>query len=123
MMIQFLYHDGIQKEIAILEKRFVTIRDGLSAFERLCEVQFNPISPRQVIAPAKLHRITQNDVWTLWKTELVLPKSGLRPSQWPRMWFVVKGEIIVFLCTSSHVDNYNDKDMDHLALSRVSDFF
>jgi len=122
-MIEFLYHDGIQKEIAALERRFRTIRDGFSAFERLCEVQFNPTNPRQVIAPAKLHRITQNDIWTLWKTELVVPNSGLRPNQWPRMWFVVKGAIIAFLCISSHVDNYNDENMNRLAMSRVSDFF
>ena len=47
-MIEFLYHDGIQKEIAALERRFHRIRDGLSAFERLCEVQFHPTNPRQV---------------------------------------------------------------------------
>jgi hypothetical protein len=122
-MIQFLYHDGIQKEIAALERRFRTIRLGLSAFEKLCEVQFNPTIPRQVIAPAKIHRIVQNDIWTLWKVELVIPKSGLRPNQWPRMWFVVKGEIVVFLCVSSHIDNYDDEKMNQLALSRVSDFF
>jgi len=122
-MIEFLYHDGIQKEIAAIERRFRTIRDGFSAFERLCEVQFNPTNPRQVIAPAKLHRITQNDIWTLWKTELVVPNSGLRPNQWPRMWFVVKGAIIAFLCISSHVDNYNDEEMNRLVLSRVSDIF
>lgn len=122
-MIQFLYHDGIQKEIAALERRFRTIRDGLLSFERLCEVQFNPTNPRQVIAPAKLHRVTQNDIWTLWKIELVIPNSGLRPNQWPRMWFVVKGTIIAFLCISSHIDNYKDEDMNRLALSRVSDFF
>ena len=122
-MIEFLYYDGIQKEIAALERRFRTIRNGLSSFERLCEVQFNLTEPRQVIAPAKLHRITQNDIWTLWKVELVIPNSGLRPNQWPRMWFVVKGAIIAFLCISSHVDNYNDEDMNRVALSRVSDFF
>ena len=122
-MIQFLYHDGIQKEIAALERRFSAISDGLSAFERLCDVQFNPISPHQVIAPAKLHRILQNDIWTLWKIELVVPNSGLRPNQYPRMWFVVKGAIVAFLCISSHIDNYNDEEMNRLALSRVSDFF
>jgi hypothetical protein len=122
-MIQFLYHDGIQKEIAALERRFRTIRDGFSVFERLCEVQFNPTNPQQVIAPAKIHRITQNDLWTMWKVELVVPNSGLRPNQWPRMWFVTKGEIIVFLCIASHIDNYNDSDINKLALSRVLDFF
>jgi len=120
-MIQFLRHDGIEKEIAALERRFRTIRGGLTAFERLCQVQFNPTSPRQVIAPAKLHRISQNDVWTLWKIELVLPNSGLRPNQWPRMWFVVKGEIIAFLCIASHIDNYSDEEKDRLASSRLSD--
>lgn len=122
-MIQFLYHDGIQKEIAALGRRFRTIHEGLSALERLCEAQFDPVNPRQVIAPAKLHRISQNDIWTLWKVELIIPNSGLRPNQWPRLWFVVKGTIVVFLCMSSHIDNYNDKEMDNLALSRVSDFF
>jgi hypothetical protein len=122
-MIQFLYHDGVQKEIIAIEQRFRTIRDGLSSFERLCEVQFNPTNPQQIIAPAKLHRITQNDIWTLWKIELVVPNSGLRPNQWPRMWFVVKGAIIAFLCVASHIDNYNDEKMNRLALSRASDFF
>lgn len=123
-MIQFLYHDGIQKEIAALEeRRFRTIRGGFSAFERLCEKQFHPTNPQSAIGPGKLHRISQNDIWTLWKIELVIPHSGLRPNQFPRMWFAVKGEIIAFLCMSSHVDNYNDKDMNRRALSRVSDFF
>jgi len=122
-MIQFLYHDAVHKEIAVLKRRFRTIREGLCIFERLCEKQFNPANPQQVIAPAKLHRVTQNDIWTLWKIELVIPNSGLRPNQWPRMWFVVKGEIIVFLCVSSHIDNYKDEKIDRLALSRVADFF
>ena len=122
-MIEFLYHDGIQKEIAALKRRFRRVRDGLSAFERLCEVQFHLTNPRQVIAPAKLHRITQNDVWTMWKIELVIPDSGLRPNQYPRMWFAVKGVIIAFLCISTHIDNYDDAEMDRLALSRITDVF
>ena len=122
-MIDFIYHDGIQKEISDLEKKFRTIRAGLSAFERLCSVQFNTENPQQVIAPAKLHRITQNNLWSLWKVEVVVPNSGLRPNQWPRMWFGVKGAVIVFLCITSHIENYNDKEMDQLAVSRLSDIF
>ncbi|MEK7208439.1 MAG: hypothetical protein AAB699_02730 [Patescibacteria group bacterium] len=122
-MIEFLYHDGIRHEIAALKRRFRTLGQGLSAFERLCSVQFNPTDPKQVIAPAKLHRVKQNDVWTLWKVELVIPNSGLRPNQWPRMWFVVKGNKIAFLCIASHVDNYNDEKLNQLALSRLGDFF
>lgn len=121
-MIEFLYHDGIKKEIVALERRFRTIQKAFSSFERLCEVQFNPLNPKQVISPAKLHRINQNDIWTLWKVELVVPDCGLRPNQYPRMWFVVKGATIIFLCISTHMDNYNDKEVTDLALSRITDF-
>jgi hypothetical protein len=122
-MIEFLYHDGLQNEIAALERRFRHLRDGFKAFERICQVQFNPTDPQQVIGPAKLHRITQNDLWTMWKIELVVPKANLRPNQFPRVWFAVKGAVIVLLCMGNHMDNYNDAEMDKLAIARVTDFF
>jgi hypothetical protein len=122
-MIEFFYHDGIQKEIATFEGQFRTIREALAIFERLCNTQFNPTKPQQVIAPAKLHRVTQNDIWTLWKIELVLPNSGLRPNQYPRMWFVVNGASIAVLCLATHINNYSDEKVNRLALSRVSDIF
>ncbi|MEK7169480.1 MAG: hypothetical protein AAB377_00290 [Patescibacteria group bacterium] len=122
-MIEFLYHDGIEKEIAALERRFRHLKDGLDSFKRLCEFQFNPENPKQIIAPAKLHRVTQNDIWTLWKVELVVPNDNLRPNQYPRMWFAVKGAVIVLLCICVHMDNYDDEVMNRLALTRVSDIF
>jgi hypothetical protein len=120
-MIEFFYHDGIKKEIVVLERRFHTIKKAFSSFERLCEVQFNPLNPKQVISPAKIHRINKNDIWTLWKVELVVPDCGLRPNQYPRMLFVVKGAVVIFLCISTHVDNYDDKKITDLALLRVTD--
>ncbi len=122
-MIEFLYHEGIQKEIASLERRFPTINEALRSFERLCEWQFNPTCPKQIITPAKLHRITQNDIWTMWKVELVVPKSNMRPNQYPRMWFVVQGSHIALLCIATHIDNYSDNKMNELALSRISEVF
>lgn len=122
-MMDFIYHDGLQKEIAAMERRFRHLRQGLAGFERLCAVQFNPTNPQQVIAPAKLHRLMQNDIWSMWKVELVVPKSGLRPNQYPRLWFAVKGAIIAFLCIATHIDNYSDEQMNRLALSRVTGIF
>jgi hypothetical protein len=123
-MIEFRYHDGFEKEIAALEKRrFRTLRQSLHGFQKLCEIHFHLTNPERRINPGKLHRVQQNDVWTLWKTELVVIKSGLRPNQYPRIWFVVSGGTIAFLCLSSHIDNYDDDDMNRLALSRASDLF
>lgn len=123
-MIEFIYHDAIRKEIAALKRRFRNLEsEGFKRFERLCQTQFHTTKPQQVIGPGKLHRVTQNDVWTLWKIEMVVPNSGLRPNQYPRVWFGVKGSVIVFLCIGSHVDNYDNNEMDRLALNRLTDIF
>jgi hypothetical protein len=123
-MIEFRYHDGFKKEIAALERRRLSyIRESLNGFQKLCEIHFHPTNPERRINPGKLHRVTQNDIWTMWKIELAVIKSGLRPNQYPRIWFVVSGDKIAFLCISSHADNYNDGEMDRVAISRVADLF
>ncbi len=122
-MVDFIYHPKFGKEIVALGRRFRNIRKGLESFQRLCEVQFHPVNPQRIIAPAKLHRITQNDIWGLWKIELAIPKSGLRPSQFPRMWFCVQGAKISFLCIATHIDNYNDNKMNRVAEERLTDIF
>lgn len=123
-MITFLRHDDFEKEIAALKKRRLRyIQESLEGFQKLCEFHFDPVSPQLRIAPGKLHRVTQNDNWTIWKTELPVINSGLRPNQYPRMWFMQSGAIIMFLCITSHIDNYNDAKMDTVATARVSDVF
>ncbi|MFH0791840.1 MAG: hypothetical protein V1905_01340 [bacterium] len=120
-MISFIKHPLFEKEAAKLKRRFSFLDKALNAFEMLCEYQFHPLNPQQRIAPAKLHRITQNDMWSIWKIELATP--GLRPNQFPRVWFAVKGSNIAFLCIASHIDNYSDNQMDQIAIGRTNDIF
>ena len=122
-MLDFIYHPKFEKEIVALKRRFPNIKQGLESFQRLCEVQFHPTDPQRVIALAKLHRITQNDIRSLWKIELIIPKSNLRPNQFPRMWFCVRGAKIGFLCIATHIDNYDDNDINRVALERLNDIF
>lgn len=122
-MIDFLYHPKFEKEVVKMKRRFSNVDKGVESFQRLCESQFHPLNPQSVIAPAKLHRVTQNDIWVLWKIELVVPKSNLKQNQFPRAWFCVQGAKIGFLCIASHVDNYDDNEMGKIALGRVSDIF
>lgn len=121
IMIDFISHPSFEKETAKLKRRFSFLDKALESFKMLCEFQFHPLSPQQRIAPAKLHRITQNDLWSVWKIELSVP--NVRPNQSPRVWFAVKGSNVAFLCIASHVDNYSDNQMNQMAVGRVSDIF
>lgn len=123
-MMSFLFHRSFEHEIADLEKkRMRNIRKSLDGFQRVCEFHFDPATPQRRIAPGKLHCVKQNEIWTIWKTELPVIDSGLRSNQYPRLWFVQNGATIAFLCIGSHVDNYDDGAMDRLALERVSEMF
>lgn len=122
-MMEFVSHDRFSKEIAAFERRFHHFGEALDILKRLCEKQFHPSHPEQLIAPGKLHRVQQNGLWTLWKVELSVPKSGLRPNQSPRVWFVVKGSIIGMLCIATHIDNYSDNEINQVALERIGDIF
>ncbi len=121
IMIDFYTHSAFEKETAKLQRRFSYLEKGLQAFRRLCEKQFHPINPCPIIAPGKIHRVTVNEIWTIWKVELVV--KNLRPNQFPRVWFAVKGSKIALLCIGTHIDNYNDDKMNRTALDRVSDIF
>lgn len=120
-MIDFYSHPLCVSEIADLKRRFHHIDEGVESFKKLCEVQFHPTTPRQIIAPGKLHRVTQNDIWALWKIELAI--KGVRSNQSPRIWFAVKGSTIVFLCAKSHPDNYDDNEVNASATDRATEFF
>jgi hypothetical protein len=121
-MIDFIEHPSFSKETAkLLTRRFPFLNKALESFKMLCEFQFHPLNPQQRIAPAKLHRVTQNDLWSIWKIELAVP--NLRPNQFPRVWSAVKGSNIAFLCIATHIDNYDDNRVAKSAIERATDIF
>ena len=116
-------HDDFTVELKKICKKYSQVDDGIERVKRLLSTQFDPQNPAEVIAPGKIHRVSSDTVWTLWKVEVVVPKSGLKPNQWPRMWFVVSGEVITLLCIATHMENYDNNTMDRLALKRITDVF
>ena len=122
-MLEFIFHPNFETEAAKQKKRFNDLMGDIKKFQRLCEIQFHPTNPNAIIAPGKLHAITKNALWQIWKIELVVTKTNLRPNQYPRVWFAVEGSKVAFLCIRAHMDNYNDNEIDRLALQRVADIF
>ena len=121
MALNYYTHESFDNSIAALERRFHNVDAGLQSLKLICDVQFDPILPKIVIPPGKIHRVTQNQIWTLWKVEMAV--KGLRPNQFPRVWFAVKGGSLAFVCACVHMDNYDNNEMDRIAAARVSEIF
>lgn len=120
-MLNFIFHSHFEKQATNLKRRFSFFEAGIDSFKRICESQFDPINPKQIITPAKLHRIKCFENFTIWKVELSV--KNLRPNQSPRVWFAVKGTIIVFLCVATHIDNHDDNTINKEAEMLVSSIF
>ncbi len=120
-MLNFIFHPHFEKEAASLKRRFHFFDSGIESFKRICEVHFDPVNPKQVVAPAKLHRIKCFESFTIWKIELAV--KNLRPNQFPRVWFAVRGATIAFLCVATHIDNHDDNTMNREAETLVGSFF
>ncbi len=112
-------HDGFDKDIKKLAKDYRQLDHSITATKRLLEIQFHPTQPQEVIGPGKIHRITQNHTWAIWKLEVAV--KGLRPSQWPRFWFAVRGNTVTFLVANTHINNYDNNTCDRLAAERFSE--
>lgn len=116
-------HDAYLKEFKALSKHIPSLQKDVERIERLLDAHFfNPQTKGEVIKPGKIHRISvENDATSreLWKVEVMVP--GLRPNQWPRLWFMLDGETITFLAIASHVDNYDNNAMDRRAVDRYRD--
>jgi hypothetical protein len=120
-MLSFVFHPHFEKEAASFKRRFPYFEAGLESFKKICEVHFDPISPRQVIAPAKLHRVKCFGNFTIWKIELAV--KNLRSNQSPRVWFAIQGATVAFLCVATHIDNHDDNTMNREAETLVNSIF
>lgn len=80
------------------------------------------INKKDFSTSTRLHRVKSLDyelVAEIWKIEAMC--VGLRPNQWPRIWFLVYGDMIELLIIKSHIDNYDNNQEDRLAESLVRD--
>jgi hypothetical protein len=115
----FSEHPAFTREMKSLQKR-LDVDTGMARVKKLLAVHFDPENPKPVIDHGKLHRLKATDIWSLWKVEVMV--VGLRPSQWPRVWFLLRGATITFLVGASHAQNYSDNEMERLALDRLLDY-
>lgn len=122
-MITWLRHSGFEKELKALKKTIRTADKDVEKVKKLLVAHFFVDQTRgTVIAPGKIHRVTvDNDVTgrELWKVEVITPNT--KPSLWPRLWFMIDGESIALLAIASHKTNYDNNELDRIAIRRYLD--
>lgn len=123
MTVIWSQHNRYKKELKTLKKSIRTIEKDIERVKKLLVAHFfNEETKGKVISPGKIHKITADKSVTgreLWKIEVMTP--NVKPSLWPRLWFMLDGERITFLVVASHKTNYDNNELDRLAIRRYED--
>jgi hypothetical protein len=118
--IAFGRHGGFEKEAKKFASKHPGFDSAMGQLERLLAQQFHPTAPRTLITPKNLHCIRKEAECELWKMSCVAT-PGLRRAQMPRIYFYVRLKEIWFLCLGTHIENYDDDQLQRTAFTRMAE--
>ena len=118
--MQWLEHSAFTKEVKQLAKKYKSANNAVKFAKRLIE-KWRDDPNDSPIDPGKIHLVTQNDEYEIWKYEMAVPNSGLRPNQWPRVWFAIEKDTLALLLLAVHTDNYDDNTKNNEASQRYEE--
>lgn len=117
--ISFLEHASFSKEIKKFNKKY----DGGVGFrhlKKLLELHFHPVSKQLSFSPQVLRRVDRLGA-NVEVYKVIMRVKGLRSGQSPRVCFRRAGNMVVFLCFGTHIDNYRDSELKELVKRRILD--
>jgi len=117
--ISFLEHPSFSKEIKKFNKKY----DGGMGFrhlKKLLELHFHPVKKQLSFSQQVLRKIDRLGV-NVEVYKVIMRVKGLRSGQSPRVCLRIVGNMIVFLCFGTHIDNYRDSELKKLIKKRILD--
>ena len=121
LRVNFYSHPNFDREAKDFTGKHRTFPEALKSLRSILGKQFDPVEPILCITPNHLHNITSLAEYALWKVTCVVPDSGLRRSQMPRVYFALRASSIYFLHMCTHVENYDDAEAVRVAKDRATD--
>ncbi len=118
--ITFIEHPSFSREIEKFNKKYDG-GIGYTSLKRLLAKHFNPVK-REVVFTPKILRRMDNIGANIEVYKINMAIKGLRQGQSPRVCFRYAGNLITFLCSGSHIDNYSSSQLRELIKRRVRDF-
>jgi len=117
--ISFLEHPSFTREIKKFNKKYDG-GIGYKSLKKLLGLHFHPVNKQIVFTPKVLRRIDRLGA-NIEAYKVTMRVKGLSSGQSPRMCLRFAGNLIVFLCFGTHIDNYKDCELRELVKQRIRD--
>lgn len=113
----FFEHPSFSREI----KKFNKKHDGgigFNSLKKLLEQHFHPTNSQVRFSPQVLRRVDRIGA-NIEVYKIIMSVKGLRHGQSPRLCFRFVGNLIIFLCFGTHIENYKDSQLKELVKKRI----
>ena len=117
--ISFLEHSSFIREIKKFNKKYDG-GIGYKSLKRLLGQHFHPTNRQAVFTPKVLRRIDRLGA-NIEVYKITMRVKGLSSGQSPRVCFRFVGNLIIFLCFGTHIDNYKDSELKEMVKQRIKD--
>lgn len=118
--ISFLEHSSFTREIKKFNKKYDG-GIGFKSLKKLLEQHFHPTNSQLKLTPKVLRRVDRIGA-NIEVYKVTMSVKGLRQGQSPRLCFRFVGNLIIFLCFGTHIENYKDSELKELVKKRIKDF-
>lgn len=118
--ISFIEHPSFSKEIFKFNKKYDGGGIGFKSLKKLLEQQLNIINRQIILSSTVLRRVDHLGA-NLEVYKITMRVKGLSSGQSPRVCFRYVGNLIVFLCFGTHLDNYKDSELKDAIKKRIKD--
>jgi len=117
--VSFLEHDSFTREIEKFHKKYNS-EASFRYLKKLLELHFHPVNCQITLTPKVLRRVDRLGA-NIEVYKVTMNVKGLRQGQCPRVCFRHVGNMIVFLCFGTHIDNYKDSELKEEVKQRIKD--
>jgi len=117
--VSFLEHSSFSREIKKFNKKYDR-GIGFRHLKRLLKLHFHPTGSQFKITPKVLKRVDRIGT-NIEVHKVIMSVKGLRQGQSPRVCFRFVGNLIIFLCFGTHIENYKDSELKELIKKRIKE--
>jgi hypothetical protein len=117
--ISFSEHPSFSREI----KKFNKKHDGgigFKSLKKLLEQHFHLTNGQMCFSSQVLRRVDRVGA-NIEVYKIIMRVKGLSHGQSPRVCFRFVGNLIVFLCFGTHIENYKDNELKELVKRRIKE--
>lgn len=118
--IAFDEHPTFSRTFSKFARRYPRANDGYRHLKNLLSIQFHPQNPDTVLTPRVLHPLQEVGP-NIEAFKVTMNIKGLSQGQSPRVCLWLRGNLIIFLCFGSHIEDYKHGKLIKLVRRRIKE--